>query len=355
VDPVRQIADAVLYEGYVLWPYRRSALKNTRRWTFGGVYPREHSERHPDDPSTLHVECLLEGGPGATVDVAVRFLHVVRRQVVRGGPGAPEPVDELTVAGTRYLSWDEATERELGASELALGELGRRPHQIPVLIRIGWDREELPAEEPARAGDLVPEWRRRAISDVSGGCGADAIVRTSCALCGTIDVAATSVGPELTRLSVEIVNTTPMPWGTREQALQRSFCSTHVVLHAHGASFVSLTDPPPRLREHAGACRNEGAWPVLVGEPGERHALLASPIILEDYPRVAPESPGDLFDGGEIDQLLTLNILSLSDAEKAEMRDSDPRVRAILERTEALSEEELMGLHGAIRDLRQAP
>ena len=89
---------------------------------------------------------------------------------------------------------------------------------------------------------------------------------------------------------------------------------------------------------------------MLVGEPPDRSTLLASPIILEDYPRVAPESPGDLFDGGEIDQLLTLNILTLSDEEKAEMRESDPRAREILERTEGLSEEDLMRLHGAIRE-----
>ena len=82
--------------------------------------------------------------------------------------------------------------------------------------------------------------------------------------------------------------------------------------------------------------------------------MLSSPIILEDYPRIAPESPGDLFDGGEIDQLLVLNILTLTDEEKAEMRDSDPRAREILERTEALSHEELMRLHGAIREFGMA-
>ena len=76
---------------------------------------------------------------------------------------------------------------------------------------------------------------------------------------------------------------------------------------------------------------------MLVGAPGERDTLLASPIILEDHPRIAPESPGDLFDGGEIDQMLVLNILSLTDEEKAEMRDTDPRAREILERTEALT------------------
>ena len=94
---------------------------------------------------------------------------------------------------------------------------------------------------------------------------------------------------------------------------------------------------------------------MLVGEPGDRHTVLASPIILEDHPRIAPESPGDLFDGGEIDQLLVLNILSLTDAEKAEMRDTDPRAREILERTEGAHRgRSCMRLHGAIREFGMA-
>ena len=83
---------------------------------------------------------------------------------------------------------------------------------------------------------------------------------------------------------------------------------------------------------------------------GDRSTMLSAPIILEDHPRIAPESPGDLFDGGEIDQLLILNILSLSEAEQREMRDSDPRAREILERCAALGPEDLMRLHGAIRE-----
>jgi hypothetical protein len=138
----------------------------------------------------------------------------------------------------------------------------------------------------------------------------------------------------------------------REDALRRTFCSTHTVLRVDGGAFVSATDPPEELRDAAQACRNEGTWPVLVGDAGERHTVLSSPIILEDHPRIAPESPGDLFDGGEIDGMLVLNILSLTDEEKAEMRDSDSRTREILERTEALTQEELMRLNGAIRDFR---
>ncbi len=136
--------------------------------------------------------------------------------------------------------------------------------------------------------------------------------------------------------SVEISNATPGEAAT--------LCSTHTILRVQGGEFVSALDP-----EAEEACRNEGTWPVLVGEPGERHTMLSSRIILEEYPRVAPESPGDLFDGGEIDQLLTLNILGLTDEEKAEMRATDPRAREILERTEALTQEELMRLHGMVR------
>jgi hypothetical protein len=162
------------------------------------------------------------------------------------------------------------------------------------------------------------------------------------------------VAPGLWRLTVRIENTTPWDGGPRDEVLNRAFCSTHTVLRAPRGAFVSQTDPPAHLREAADGCRNEGTWPVLVGEPGERGVMLSSPIILEDHPRIAPESPGDLFDGSEIDQLLVLNILSLTDEEKAEMRASDPRAREILERTEALTPEEMLRLHGAIREFGMA-
>ncbi len=301
MDPVRQIADAVLYEGYVLWPYRRSALKNRQRWTFGGIYPREHSAAHPDDRWTTRAQCLLAGGTG--VDVQVRFLHIVRRQVLDGD----RPVDELTVDGERHLSWEEATERELSA---------RGPQRLPIEVPAGSEREELDG-----GASIVRSWER---------------------LEGELEIAAEELDPGLTRLTVTVANTTPFGPGSREEALERTFCSAHVVLRSDG-DFVSLTDPPEELRAEAGECENDGVWPVLVEDS---HTMLASPIILEDHPRIAPESPGDLFDGGEIDQLLVLNILSLTDEEKAEMRASDPRTREILQRTEGLSEEELMALGG---------
>lgn len=292
-DRLRRIADAVLYEGYVLWPYRRSALKNHRRWTFGAVLPPAWSDRHPDDPWRLRAEVLVEA-EDARVDVRVRFLHVVRRQAY---DAAGRPVDELAAGGVRHLSWEEATERELGPGAFRLPP--------------GEEREEV------EGGALVRSWN---------------------ALEGTVDV-----GYDGRRLSVTIANTTPWSGGSREDALTHALCSTHAVLRVEGGAFVSPLD------ETAAVCRNEGLWPCLVGEAPDRTTILASPIVLEEYPQIAPESPGDLFDGGEIDELLILNVLALTDEEREEVRASDPRVRELLERCEGLPPEHLLKLHGAIR------
>ena len=61
---------------------------------------------------------------------------------------------------------------------------------------------------------------------------------------------------------------------------------------------------------------------------------------------------GDLFDGTEIDEILALRILTLTEDEKREMRQGDDRARQILERTEALPEEQFLKLHGVLRGMR---
>jgi hypothetical protein len=327
-DPVRQIADAVLYEGYILWPYRRSATKNRHRWTFGGVYPRAHSEAHPDDRWTMQTQCLVEADGPATVAVSIRFLQVVERRLVAETEHGRRRVDELFVAGERHLAWEEAREREVAVATLQLSGAAETTER-PVEFAAGEDREELREGNGSLAGTVERAWG---------------------SLSGWVRAAAAPVDRGLHRVTVTIGNETPWGGGAREELMRRSLCSTHTILHAEGGELVSMTDPPPELAAPAHACSHEGTWPVLVGKPGDRRTVLSSAIILEDYPRIAPESPGDLFDGGEIDQLLTLSILSLTDEEKAEMRDSDPRAREILERTESLSEAEMMRLNGAIRE-----
>jgi hypothetical protein len=320
-DVVRRIADAVLYEGYLLWPYRKSALKNQQRFTFGGVYPPGWEDR-----SAMQTQVLLEGGEDAAVEVQVRFLHMVRRQVLRdrsssgslksveefkagGLPLALEPVEELEANGERWVTWDEAVEREV--------EPG------PIHVPAGEELEEVP-----------------------GG----AVQRSWLALEGEVSMAREAVRPGLLRLTIRVINSTPWGGEDRKDALHSTFCSTHIVLRAHDGAWVSLTDPPEAFHSEAEACENSGVWPVLVGEENDRRTMLASPIILSDHPQIAPESPGNLFDSGEIDQMLVLNILAMTEEERRDMRDSDPRAREILERTEALTNEEIMRLHGAVRE-----
>jgi hydrogenase maturation protease len=307
-DAVSRIAQAVLYEGYLLWPYRRSAVKNRQRWTFGALLPEAWSAAHPDDLCLLQGQYLVESPPTpADVTATLRFLHVVRR---RPRDAAGRWVDELEAGGERHLAWEEATERSV---EVPIG--GRAPLRIPA----GRD------EEPVAGGTIVRSWE---------------------GIEGWVESVLDPLEPGLSRLTVRVANTTPWKGEDRQAALRRALVSTHLALHAEGGAFVSLTDPPDALRAHAEACENTGTWPVLVGEAGDRSTMLSAPIILEDHPRIAPESPGDLFDGGEIDQLLILNVLALSESEQREMRDSDPRAREILERCRALGREELMSLHG---------
>jgi hypothetical protein len=332
VDAVKKIAEAVLYEGYILWPYRRSARKNQRRWTFGGVYPRAYSEaRGEDDPWLMQTQCLVSGDEGSTIEVRVRFLHVTERRVGEKRGEALEFVDELRVGGELHLSWDEATEREIAVGRSELAELLESPKRLGIDIP-GGSREETLAEP---SGEVV-----------------GAVVRGWRTLCGTVEVEAELLRDGLFRVTIRIINTTPWEGEDRERTLRQTFVSTHTALEVQGGEFVSLTDPPEEFREAVRGCENLKTWPVLVGKEGDRNILLSSPIILGDYPEIAPESPGDLFDGGEIDQLLILNILTLTDEEKEEMRASDPRAREILTRCESLSPEELMNLHGAIREFK---
>jgi hypothetical protein len=332
VDAVKKIAEAVLYEGYILWPYRRSAKKNQQRWTFGGVYPRAYSEaRGEDDPWIMQTQCLVSGDEESTIEVNVRFLHVTERKVGRRNGEGLEFVEELRVGGELCLSWDEATEREITVGRFELSELLEAPKRVGIDIP-GGSREE-PLAEPTGevAGALVRSWRT---------------------LSGTVEVEAETLDERTFKVTVRITNTTPWRGEDRESTLRQTFVSTHTVLEVEGGEFVSLTDPPEEFREAVRECENLKTWPVLVGDEGARNMLLSSPIILCDYPQIAPESPGDLFDGGEIDQLLILSILTLTDEEKEEMRASDPRAREILTRCESLSPEELMNLHGAIREFK---
>lgn len=305
-----KIAAAVLYEGYILYPYRASSTKNAQRWNFGTLYPQDYAlAQRPAESYRLSAECPVQGDADATLDVRVRFLQLVRKQA----------------ANTH--GWEEGTERTFDLANLRLR-----------------DMRETPAEQEISfsATDGVTD---------------RAAMENSCAkeLSGHLTIRAELLTPGLHRLTLQLVNMTPMPNPaacTAKDAMLEAFVSAHLLLGVNGGEFVSLLDPSEEFREAAAGCRNAGVFPVLVGAEGQRSMMLCSPIILYDYPQIAPESEGDFFDGTEMDEMLALRVLTLTDEEKEEMRNVDDRARKILERTEAMPQDFPMKVHGAIRGMR---
>jgi hypothetical protein len=168
----------------------------------------------------------------------------------------------------------------------------------------------------------------------------------------TTEPADAASGLVLVRVRIENLSRSDAAPDAREDALPAFLVGTHTMLQLIGSAFVSLADPPDWARAAATACENVRTWPVLIGDPGDRGIVLSSPIILQDYPEIAPESPGDLCDATEIDEILTLRTLALTDEEKREARATDARAAAIIDRVDGMPPEILERLHGAIRSLR---
>jgi len=320
---VDQIAKAVLYEGYMLYPYRPSSVKNRQRWNFGVLHPRAYSEAQGgEEVCSMRTECLVLG-KSPNLQVKLRFLQLQTR--------TPQASAE---AGNGALpdGWQEAVEREVSLPEYQLPELLRA--RVTHAFAFPSQTQARPERANARGSVTIVDLRQEAIA-------------------GTVEVSTQKVGEDLFKISIHVQNLTPLetPAANRDAALMQSLVSTHTILGVQSGEFVSLLEPPAEFQELASGCQNVGAWPVLVGAPGHCDTLLASPIILYDYPQIAPESPGDLFDGTEIDEILSLRIMTLTDEEKNEIRNSDDRARQILERTESMPAEQFMKLHGAMRNL----
>jgi hypothetical protein len=327
-ERARKVADAVLYEGYVLYPYRASASKNHMRWQFGVLAPPAWCEAGGCENSWSQTECLVEASTPARLMGQVRFLQLQRRAVEESiGGGAFRPVPSLDAGGRLWTTWDEGIERE---AEFVADLEGERT----VRFEFGSGREvEVLRGASGPAGRLVRElWP----------------------LAGEIRISSERPSARLVRIRLRLDNVTrwDKPGAPREEALRASFAGAHLLLSIEGGEFVSLLDPPEWASAAARACRNVRTWPVLIGPAPERDVLLSSPIILYDYPEVAKESPGDLYDSTEIDEILTLRTLTLTDEEKREARATDARAAAILDRVDRMSGEVLESLHGAVRSLR---
>lgn len=333
LDHVRTIADAVLYEGYLLYPYRASSHKNRSRWQFGVLGPPDAAPGSFAEEPGMAMETLLSvpddaSGATAGVSVRLRFLQLQVREVQRLEPdGSHTAVAGLDLAGVSVLSWDEAVECELDLGTVPLSTLPGSTGE-PRTVPGGEESEPLTDEHGAPAGRVV---RRREPLTLR--------VRTR-----------TTRDDGYVRLSVSVTNEHPGTVTGKDAATRASLIGTHLLLQADGADFVSLREPPDGAAPAAARCRQRRCWPVLAGAKGSTDTVLGAPIILYDHPEIAEQSPGALFDSTEIDEILTLRVMTMTEREKAEARATDPRAREIIDRCDAMSAGELQQLHGLLRD-----
>jgi hypothetical protein len=334
-ERMRAIADAVLYEGYLLYPYRASSDKNRLRWQFGVLAPRAWSEATGVEAWWMQSEFLVEGGADVQLRGCARFLQPEARQLelARADGSGFDPTPRLEIGERLYQSFDEAHLRETA---------------FAIAPRVGGAAGEVSLEvEPARRVEPLP---------AEPGEREARFVRESARLAGRLVWSAELRDAPRPHWSVRVrcENTTPCsdPAAPRDSALRSALVGLHLLFEVEHGAFVSLADPPEWAREAASACENVRVWPVLAGAAGDRALLLAAPIILSDHPEVAPESVGDLFDATEIDEILSLRTMTLTEQEKREARATDPRAAEIIDRCDHLSPELLDRLHGAVRSLR---
>ena len=330
LDDARAVADAVLYEGYVLYPYRASSPKNQVRFQWGVLMPADVVALDPSERRSSRTTVVVDGRR-ARLEVQVRCLHVQRRRVEACTAEGFAEVPRLETEDTTHVPWDEAVESE-ATFEVPVADPGSATHDwvLPALE----DDEDLLGD-----GEVIGRLVRNREP-----------VRVAVEV--TVTRPPSPYGVAL--VQVDVTNTTadvPEPGGTRPAWLRRAAVAAHLLLRVEDGAFVSLLDPPRWARGFVESCENDGTFPVLMGDPGESRLMLSSPIILYDHPQVAEQSASSFFDALEIDELLSLRTMTLSGDEKREMRGTDPRTAALLDEVESISPDLMDRLHGTVRYL----
>ena len=341
-QPASLVADAVLYEGYVLYPYRASAQKNQLRWQFGVLAPPSYARSSGSERTSMRSEVIVEPLDRPVLHVRIRCLQVRRRLVERTPDGgtsffAVESLDYESVDHTAstIVPWDEALEREIDLDPVALLPLAGASARHDVVL----------------PGDEEIELLRNQQAEIVG-----RVIRRSEEVHGSIRVSTERIGDNdaLLKVTIDVENSTDwaQPDADRDAAMRRSLVAVHTLMAVDDASFVSMLEPAQFAEDAVAGCRNDGTFPVLIGDEASRNVMLSSPIILYDFPAVAPESAGEFCDSTEIDEILALRVMTLTDEEKAEARGTDPRAAAIVDRCDGMPDEIWSRLHGAVRSLR---
>ena len=276
---IEKICNALLYEGYALFPYRKNALKNQKRFNFGVLSPKSWAEKQINEHYFQQVELLVLTEKETNITFQTQFLQL-----------------------SNDTEWQTATERQI-AGEFSLDNL------------------------------KIVEYKEDN-------------------LFGKVKISSEHLANNVFKVRFVIENLTEISnaeTSTREQVLQFSFVSTHTIFQAENARFISQLEPPHEFVELTKSLQNIGVFPVLIGDKFKQNNVLASPIILYDFPEASEKSFDNFFDGLEIDELMILNIMALTDEEKRQIAETDERTRQIIEKINSATPEDLLRLHASLR------
>lgn len=276
---IEKICNALLYEGYALFPYRKNALKNQKRFNFGVLSPKVWAEKQMNEQHFQQTEILVLAENESKLSFKTRFLEL-----------------------SDDSEWQTAVEKKI-EDEFSLSE--------PKTLEYKED-----------------------------------------SLCGKIEISTKKLTEDLFKIRFIFENLTKSENCeslSREEVLQFSFVSTHTIFEIENGKFVSLLETPNEFVNQAKSLRNINILPVLIGDKFKQNIILASPIILYDFPEIAENSLENFFDGLEIDELMILNLLALPDEEKRQIAETDELTKKILDKIESATPEDLLKLHAHLR------
>jgi hypothetical protein len=331
---LENLTQTLLYEGYALYPYYRSAIKNQKPVPFGVIFPSDYNNYHEHSHSNMQSQCIISGGDDLTVNIHVRFLHLRKTELFQADNKGDTyvPVVSLEIGGNTYQAGWQTIERKISTEDIPVSELISNCKIIPVEFDNMNEGEIILNEEKEVAAKRIIN-----VSEIKGSI--------------KMEADAVKEMPGSFRITVTVTNTTPVENAesvSRDEVFLQSFLSTHIILQTRQGEFISHQDPPEEWKHAIASCNNINTWPMLIDK--NNSTLLSSPIILYDYPEINPQSSGDLFDSTEIEEALLLHVNLLSDEEKKRIGSNDEKLQAMLNKVNSMTPEDLNIYHSMMKD-----
>ena len=330
---LENLTRTLLYEGYALYPYHRSAVKNQKPIPFGVVFPEQYNSHNPHAHSTMQTQCIVTGNSHILFNLSIRFLHLIKVELLERDQASHfRPANDLNVNGESYQAGWQTFERIINARDVEINQLIE--NQKTIILDL--DKMEECSDINNEKKEIVAK-EIKSVSEING----------------TITIDATPVEnrSDAFRTTINITNTTPVTNpGTvsRDEMLGHSLLSTHIIINAVNGQFISHQNPNEQWKASIESCKNLNTWPILIDESDT--TLLSSPIILYDYPQIHPQSATDLFDSTEIEEALLLHVAVLSDEEKERIAASDEKLRTMLNKVKSVTPAALINLHSGLKE-----